>query len=96
MKRILSFVLVLVMCLSLLAACGEPAETTAVPAGGSVEDAKDYLAAMYKDTDGTVARRDFTMVAAVMIECIRGEGGVLPLDYDYVQAVKKRLKGLKL
>ena len=68
MKRILSFVLVLVMCLSLLAACGEPAETTAVPAGGSVEDAKDYLAAMYKDTDGTVARRDFAVVAVVMID----------------------------
>ena len=68
MKRILSFVLVLVMCLSLLAACGEPAETTAAPAGGSVEDAKDYLAAMYKDTDGTVARRDFSVVAVVMID----------------------------
>ena len=68
MKRILSFVLVLVMCLSLLAGCKEPAPTTAAPAGGSVEDAKDYLAAMYKDTDGTVARRDFSVVAVVMID----------------------------
>lgn len=67
MKRILSFVLVLVMCLSLLAACGEPAETTA-PKTSGLEDAKNYLAAMYKDNDGTVARRDFTVVAAVMIE----------------------------
>ena len=67
MKRILSFVLVLVMCLSLLAACGEPAETTA-PKTSGLEDAKNYLAAMYKENDGTVARRDFTVVAAVMIE----------------------------
>ena len=30
-----------------------------------------------------------TRVAAVMIECIQGEGGVIPLDQDYVQAVAK-------
>ena len=28
-------------------------------------------------------------VCAVMVELVQGEGGVLPLDYDYVQAVKK-------
>ena len=28
-------------------------------------------------------------VCAVMMELVQGEGGVLPLDYDYVQAVKK-------
>ena len=67
MKRILSFALVLVMCLGLLAACGEP-ETTTAPAGSSVEDAKEYLAAMYKSTDGTVVRRDFSVVAVVMID----------------------------
>ncbi len=68
MKRILSFVLVLVMCLSLLAACGEPADPTTAPKTSGLEDAKDYLAAMYKDTDGTVARRDFSVVAVVMID----------------------------
>ena len=67
MKRIISFVLVLVMSLGLLAGCTEPAPTTA-PKGSGLEDAKNYLAAMYKENDGTVARRDFTMVAAVMIE----------------------------
>ena len=28
-------------------------------------------------------------VCAVMMELVQGEGGVLPLDYEYVQAVKK-------
>ena len=28
-------------------------------------------------------------VCAVMMELVQGEGGVLPLDYDYVQSVKK-------
>ncbi len=28
-------------------------------------------------------------VCAVMVELVQGEGGVLPLDYDYVQALKK-------
>ena len=28
-------------------------------------------------------------VCAVMVELVQGEGGVLPLDYEYVQAVKK-------
>ena len=68
MKRILSFVLVLAMSLCLLAGCDQPAETTAPAAGSGLEDAKNYLAAMYKNDDGTVARRDFTVVAAVMIE----------------------------
>ena len=68
MKRILSFALVLVMCLSLLAACGEPTETTGTTVGSTVEDAKEYLAAMYKSTDGTVVRRDFSVVAVVMID----------------------------
>lgn len=68
MKRILSFVLVLVMCLSLLAACTKPADPTTAPKTSGLEDAKNYLAAMYKENDGTVARRDFTVVAAVMIE----------------------------
>ncbi len=66
MKRILSLVLILAMALTMFAACGEdPAPSTA---GSGLEDAKTYLAAMYKENDGTVARRDFTLVASVMIE----------------------------
>ena len=33
-----------------------------------------------------------TKVAAVMIECIRGEGGVLPLDEDYAKALDAFVK----
>ena len=68
MKRILSLVLVLAMSLCLLAGCGEPEETTKPAAVSTLEDAQAYLAAMYRDNDGTVARRDFSVVAAVMIE----------------------------
>ncbi len=67
MKRILSLVLILVMVLGMLAACG-PAENPSAVAGSGLEDAKTYLAAMYKENDGTIARRDFTLVASVMIE----------------------------
>ena len=66
MKKILSLVLILAMVLCLFAGCGEdPAPTQA---GASLEDAKAYLYAMYKEDDGTIARRDFSMVAAVMID----------------------------
>ena len=66
MKRILSLVLILAMAVCLFAGCGEePAPTTP---GATVEDAKAYLYAMYKEDDGTIARRDFSLVAAVMID----------------------------
>ncbi len=68
MKRILSLVLVLAMSLCLFAACGEPEESSVPAAAPTVEEAREYLAAMYKDTDGTVARRDFSVVAVVMID----------------------------
>ena len=67
MKRILSLVLILAMAVCMFAACGEQ-PTNPTSAAVTVEDAKTYLYAMYKDDDGTVARRDFKMVAAVMID----------------------------
>ena len=82
MKRILSFVLILVMVLGLLAGCGaKPVEPTA---GASVEDAKTYLYAMYKEDNGTIARRDYKMVSVVMID-----GVSFPIEWttdsaDYV------------
>ena len=67
MKRILSLVLILAMAVCLFAACGEQ-PTNPTVASATVEDAKTYLYAMYKDDDGTIARRDFSLVAAVMID----------------------------
>ena len=83
MKRILSLVLILVMAVSLFAACGEQ-PTNPTVAGATVEDAKTYLYAMYKDDDGTIARRDFSVVGAVMID-----GVSFPIEWttdspDYV------------
>ena len=45
-----------------------------------------YAAANDLDALKAVAGDD---VCAVMVELVQGEGGVLPLDYEYVQAVKK-------
>ncbi len=39
------------------------------------------------DMDALRALCENTKVAAVMIECIRGEGGVLPLDAEYARAL---------
>ena len=83
MKKILSFVLILAMVLCLFAGCGEE-PTTPSTAGATVEDAKTYLYAMYKDDDGTIARRDFKVVGAVMID-----GVSFPIEWttdapDYV------------
>ena len=83
MKKILSLVLILAMTLCLFAGCGEE-PTNPTVAGATVEDAKTYLYAMYKEDDGTVARRDFKMVAAVMID-----GMSFPIEWttdsaDYV------------
>ena len=83
MKKILSLVLVLAMTLCLFAGCGEQ-PTNPTTAAVTVEDAKTYLYAMYKEDDNTVARRDFKMVAAVMID-----GVSFPIEWttdspDYV------------
>jgi PBP1b-binding outer membrane lipoprotein LpoB len=67
MKKILSLVLILAMVLGMLAACGEEPTNPTKP-GASLEDAKAYLAAFYKEDEGTIARRDFSLIAVVMID----------------------------
>ncbi len=41
------------------------------------------------DIDALVKVAKETNAAAVMLECIQGEGGVLPLDAEYIKAVRK-------
>ena len=67
MKKILSLVLILAMVLGMLAACGEDPTNPTQP-GATLEDAQAYLAAFYKEDEGTVARRDFSLIAVVMID----------------------------
>lgn len=69
MKKILSLVLILAMALGVLAGCGnnDATTTTADPAVG-LQSAKEYLYAMYKDNDGTIARKGFSLVASVRID----------------------------
>lgn len=47
----------------------------------------DYIAA--GDTKELSQKLENPGVAAVMIECIQGEGGVVPLDGEYVKAVRE-------
>ena len=63
MKRALSLVLILAMALCLFAGCDK--EPTAPVSG--LEDAKDYLYAMYKD-DAEVTAVDYTVVGVVTID----------------------------
>ena len=72
MKKILSLVLALAMCLCLFAGCTGGDNTTAPSAAApTVEEAAEYLYAMYKDDNGSVVRRDFKRVAVVMIDSVR-------------------------
>ena len=69
MKKILSLVLALAMCLCLFAACSNQNETNGPSApAATVEDAAEYLYAMYKEDNGSVVRRDIKRVAVVMID----------------------------
>ena len=68
MKKILSLVLILAMALGMMAGCVNNDSTTSTNAANGLESAKEYLYAMYKDNDGTVARKGFTLVAAVRID----------------------------
>ncbi len=66
MKKIIAMLLVLTLALGLFAGCkGEEGNGT-TGAAGSVEDAKAYLAAMYKEAPEAVLR-DFERVAVVSI-----------------------------
>lgn len=44
------------------------------------------------DIDGLINTVENNNVAAIMIECIQGEGGVLPLPNDFVRAIEKICK----
>ncbi|MBR6185161.1 MAG: aspartate aminotransferase family protein [Clostridia bacterium] len=41
------------------------------------------------DLDAVIAQHEKTPLAAVMIECVQGEGGVIPLDPAYVKALSE-------
>lgn len=60
MKKIISYLLVTLMCVSCLAACGEE------KVNEDLQAAADYVYAMYKDA-GTVTAKDFERTAQVMI-----------------------------
>lgn len=47
----------------------------------------DFRYAPANDIDALAAMNDGT-VCAVMLECVQGEGGVMPLDTAYIQAVR--------
>ena len=66
MKKLIAIALVLVMCLSIFAACEQkPAETT--PTKSPLASAAAYLKTMYKDKAGKVLR-DFELVNVVTID----------------------------
>ncbi len=70
MKKIIALLLVLVMSLGLLAGCVEEAPNTTAPKTATVEEAKAYLAAMYKES-AELVMRDFDRVAVVMINGVK-------------------------
>ena len=65
MKKILSLVLVAVLCLGIFAACSNEKEPVAK--GPSIEDAKSYLFNMYKD-NAEAPSSDYDLVAKVIID----------------------------
>ena len=63
MKKIISYVLLLAMALALFAGCAPKVE-----ADPGLESAKEYLNAMYKDTNGSITISSFTRVGVVTIQ----------------------------
>ena len=41
------------------------------------------------DIDELIKLAETTKIAGIIIECVQGEGGVIPLDADYVKAVRR-------
>ena len=68
MKKFVSIALLLALCLALFAGCTP--EEPAAPAENPLENAKNYLFAMYRNTEGIV-RRDFERVSVVMIDGVK-------------------------
>ena len=73
MKKIISLLLVLVMCAALFAGCNQGGNdsTTTVPVENNTADAlanaKAYIKSMYKDSDGTKTVNDYSVVSVVSI-----------------------------
>ena len=65
MKKIITFILLLAMCITVFAACGKQPEPTEEPVS-HLENAKEYVYAMYKDsTEKTLA--DYKLIGVVKI-----------------------------
>ncbi len=64
MKKLSVLLLVLVMLVSVFAACGEKTNE-------SLDAAKDYVYAMYKDADGSVTASDYDVVGVVIIDGVK-------------------------
>ena len=62
MKKIISYVLLLAMCLALFAGCAPKADNS------GLESAKTYLYNMYKETNGSVTAVSYTRVGVVTIQ----------------------------
>ena len=76
MKKFVSMLLLLTLVMGLFAGCelGDKNPTTVpAPQGNGLADAAAYLAAMYKENDGTTVRKDFTRVSVVMIDGVKYE-----------------------
>lgn len=61
MKKVISLLLVLVMCAAVFAGCAKETDTT------GLNKAKEYLLSMYKDSRDTETAVDYTVVSAVSI-----------------------------
>ena len=70
MKKIIALLLALTLCMGLFAGC-DLNNTKPTEAPVTVDDAAEYLYAMYKDNNNTVVRKDFKRVAAVMIDGVK-------------------------
>ena len=70
MKKIIALLLALTLCMGLFAGC-DLNNTKPTEAPVTVDDAAEYLYAMYKDNNNTVVRKDFKRVAVVMIDGIK-------------------------
>ena len=76
MKRIIALLLVLVMAMSLFAGCDlsgnkptepAPTEPTKDVTASDLDNARAFLKTMYKDSNGTQTKRDYTVVSVVSI-----------------------------
>ena len=70
MKKIIALLLALTLCVGLFAGC-DLNNTKPTEAPVTVDDAAEYLYAMYKENNNTVVRKDFKRVAVVMIDGIK-------------------------